>query len=92
MVIGRRGRRPQVLKYAPIARASAKTTITAHAAGLDSVTLWTAGARKQGAVLAERTLTVADRHYVMEHGQAVDTFRKDEARANMARLHEVLGV
>jgi branched-chain amino acid transport system ATP-binding protein len=36
--------------------------------------------------------SVADRHYVMEHGQVVETFRKDELEANMAKLHDYLGI
>jgi branched-chain amino acid transport system ATP-binding protein len=36
--------------------------------------------------------TVADRHYVMEHGRVVDTVRNDELGAAMDRLHEYLGV
>ena len=36
--------------------------------------------------------TVADRHYVMEHGQVVDMFENDRLDANMGKLHEYLGV
>jgi branched-chain amino acid transport system ATP-binding protein len=36
--------------------------------------------------------TVADRHYVMEHGRVVDTVRNDELAGAMDRLHEYLGV
>ena len=36
--------------------------------------------------------TVADRHYVMEHGRIVDMFANAELGANMAKLHEYLGV
>jgi branched-chain amino acid transport system ATP-binding protein len=36
--------------------------------------------------------TVADRHYVMEHGRVVDTVANDELAASMDRLHEYLGV
>ena len=36
--------------------------------------------------------TVADRHYVMEHGRVVDAFRNDELAANMDRLNAQLGV
>jgi branched-chain amino acid transport system ATP-binding protein len=36
--------------------------------------------------------TVADRHYVMEHGRVVDTVRNDELAGAMGRLHEYLGV
>ena len=36
--------------------------------------------------------TVADRHYVMEHGRVVDTVANSELQANMGRLHEYLGV
>jgi branched-chain amino acid transport system ATP-binding protein len=36
--------------------------------------------------------TVADRHYVMEHGRIVDEFSTPQLKANMAKLHEYLGV
>jgi branched-chain amino acid transport system ATP-binding protein len=36
--------------------------------------------------------TVADRHYVVEHGQVIDTFTNDQIKANMAKLEEYLGV
>jgi branched-chain amino acid transport system ATP-binding protein len=36
--------------------------------------------------------TVADRHYVMEHGKVVDMFPNAELGANMAKLHDYLGV
>ncbi|MBM3556682.1 MAG: ABC transporter ATP-binding protein [Alphaproteobacteria bacterium] len=36
--------------------------------------------------------TVADRHYVMEDGRAVDHFRNDEIEANLDTLHNYLGV
>lgn len=36
--------------------------------------------------------TVADRHYVMEHGRVVDMVSNDELGASMGRLHEYLGV
>ena len=36
--------------------------------------------------------TVADRHYVMEHGRVVDTIANAELDANMGKLHEYLGV
>jgi branched-chain amino acid transport system ATP-binding protein len=36
--------------------------------------------------------TVADRHYVMEHGRIVDEFSTPELKANMGKLHEYLGV
>jgi branched-chain amino acid transport system ATP-binding protein len=36
--------------------------------------------------------TVADRHYVMEHGRIVDQFSTAELNANMAKLHDYLGV
>jgi len=36
--------------------------------------------------------TVADRHYVMEHGRVVDTVANDELGASLGRLHEYLGV
>jgi branched-chain amino acid transport system ATP-binding protein len=36
--------------------------------------------------------TVADRHYVMENGRVVDLIPNAELDANMAKLHEYLGV
>jgi len=36
--------------------------------------------------------TVADRHYVMEHGRAVDMIPNAELDANMNKLHDYLGV
>jgi branched-chain amino acid transport system ATP-binding protein len=36
--------------------------------------------------------TVADRHYVMEHGRVVDTVANSELAASLGRLHEYLGV
>ena len=36
--------------------------------------------------------TVADRHYVMEHGRVVDMVRNGDLNASMDRLHEYLGV
>jgi branched-chain amino acid transport system ATP-binding protein len=36
--------------------------------------------------------TVADRHYVMEHGRVVDMIANAELDANMAKLHDYLGV
>ncbi|HVF63220.1 MAG TPA: ABC transporter ATP-binding protein [Casimicrobiaceae bacterium] len=36
--------------------------------------------------------TVADRHYVMEHGRVVDMFPNADLPANMDKLHEYLGV
>ncbi|HEV8439038.1 MAG TPA: ABC transporter ATP-binding protein [Methylomirabilota bacterium] len=36
--------------------------------------------------------TVADRHYVMEHGRAVDMIENAQLEANMDKLHEYLGV
>ena len=36
--------------------------------------------------------TVADRHYVMEHGRDVDMIPNAELAANMAKLHDYLGV
>jgi branched-chain amino acid transport system ATP-binding protein len=36
--------------------------------------------------------TVADRHYVMEHGRAVDMIPNAELEANMTKLHDYLGV
>jgi branched-chain amino acid transport system ATP-binding protein len=36
--------------------------------------------------------TVADRHYVMENGKVIDQFANAELDANMAKLHDYLGV
>ncbi len=36
--------------------------------------------------------TLADRHYVMEHGRVVDMIPNDQLQANMDRLHAYLGV
>jgi branched-chain amino acid transport system ATP-binding protein len=36
--------------------------------------------------------TVADRHYVMEHGRVVDMIANAELDANMTKLHDYLGV
>ncbi|WP_137124156.1 ABC transporter ATP-binding protein [Roseomonas sp. HF4] len=36
--------------------------------------------------------TVADRHYVMEHGKVVDMVRNEDLAASLDRLHEYLGV
>jgi branched-chain amino acid transport system ATP-binding protein len=36
--------------------------------------------------------TVADRHYVMEHGRVVDTIANAELEASMDKLHDYLGV
>jgi len=36
--------------------------------------------------------TVADRYYVMEHGQIIDSFANAELDANMDKLHDYLGV
>ena len=36
--------------------------------------------------------TVADRHYVMEHGRIVDMIANADLAQNMSKLHEYLGV
>jgi branched-chain amino acid transport system ATP-binding protein len=36
--------------------------------------------------------TVADRHYVMEHGQVIDMIANTDLQQNMAKLHDYLGV
>ncbi|MCX7384487.1 MAG: ABC transporter ATP-binding protein [Alphaproteobacteria bacterium] len=36
--------------------------------------------------------TVADRHYVMEHGRVIDMIPNDQLSANMDKLHDYLGV
>jgi len=36
--------------------------------------------------------TVADRHYVMEHGRIIDMIENSELSANMDKLHDYLGV
>jgi branched-chain amino acid transport system ATP-binding protein len=36
--------------------------------------------------------TVADRHYVVEHGKVIDQIRNEDIPANLDKLHEYLGV
>lgn len=36
--------------------------------------------------------TVADRHYVVEHGKVIDMIPNHQLEANMDKLHEYLGV
>jgi branched-chain amino acid transport system ATP-binding protein len=36
--------------------------------------------------------TVADRHYVLEHGKVADMIRNDDLDANLHKLHDYLGV
>ncbi len=36
--------------------------------------------------------TLADRHYVVEHGQVIDMIANDALEANIGKLHEYLGV
>jgi branched-chain amino acid transport system ATP-binding protein len=36
--------------------------------------------------------TVADRHYIMEHGRVIDEFSTPELKANTEKLHDYLGV
>ena len=36
--------------------------------------------------------TVADRHYIVEHGRVIDTIGNDELDANVDKLHAYLGV
>jgi len=36
--------------------------------------------------------TVADRHYVVEHGQVIDMIPNAALEANMDKLHDYLGV
>jgi branched-chain amino acid transport system ATP-binding protein len=36
--------------------------------------------------------TVADRHYVMEHGRVVDMIANEQLAANMSKLSAYLGV
>jgi branched-chain amino acid transport system ATP-binding protein len=36
--------------------------------------------------------TVADRHYVMEHGRVIDMIPNEHLAANMDKLHDYLGV
>ena len=36
--------------------------------------------------------TVADRHYIMEHGRVIDQFSTPELKANTEKLHDYLGV
>jgi branched-chain amino acid transport system ATP-binding protein len=60
---------------------------------------WTIGMLKQQGftiLLVEQNFrfaaTVADRHYVMENGRIIDQFANAELDANMAKLHDYLGV
>ena len=36
--------------------------------------------------------TVADRHYVMEHGKVIDMIPNADIASNMDKLHDYLGV
>jgi len=36
--------------------------------------------------------TIADRHYVMEHGKMIDMIPNDSLEANMGKLRSYLGV
>jgi branched-chain amino acid transport system ATP-binding protein len=36
--------------------------------------------------------TIADRHYIVEHGRVVDMFRNAELAQHLGKLHEYLGV
>jgi branched-chain amino acid transport system ATP-binding protein len=36
--------------------------------------------------------TVADRHYVMEHGKVIDMIPNKQLEASMDKLHDYLGV
>jgi branched-chain amino acid transport system ATP-binding protein len=36
--------------------------------------------------------TVADRHYVIEHGRVADMIRNEDLGTNMNKLHDYLGV
>jgi branched-chain amino acid transport system ATP-binding protein len=36
--------------------------------------------------------TIADRHYIVEHGQVIDMIRNADLAANVDKLHEYLGV
>ena len=36
--------------------------------------------------------TVADRHYVVEHGRVIDLFDNEELAANITKIQEYLGV
>jgi branched-chain amino acid transport system ATP-binding protein len=36
--------------------------------------------------------TVADRHYVVEHGRIIDQIRNEDIAANLDKLHDYLGV
>jgi branched-chain amino acid transport system ATP-binding protein len=36
--------------------------------------------------------TVADRHYVVEHGKVIDTIMNDQVKANLGKLETYLGV
>ena len=36
--------------------------------------------------------TIADRHYIVEHGQVIDMIRNADLAANVDKLHDYLGV
>jgi branched-chain amino acid transport system ATP-binding protein len=36
--------------------------------------------------------TIADRHYIVEHGQVVDMIRNADLARNLGKIHEYLGV
>jgi len=36
--------------------------------------------------------TIADRHYIVEHGRVIDTIANADLAANVEKLHEYLGV
>jgi len=36
--------------------------------------------------------TLADRHYVVEHGRVIDMIRNEELAQNMGKLQDYLGV
>jgi branched-chain amino acid transport system ATP-binding protein len=36
--------------------------------------------------------TLADRHYIVEHGRVIDMIRKEDVARNTDKLHDYLGV
>jgi len=36
--------------------------------------------------------TIADRHYIVEHGRVVDSFGNTDLARNLGKLHDYLGV